>query len=265
MTKAIFVGLATAATALAQTATVVIEASHGGAGSDLTNTTITVPLNTRYTNSALQVVSTFYLTGANGVDVDSITCTPYRYSNLTGMGGLPFTSTKPSFLSTNTVSVGSLLCKSTESTTSSSTSSSSSSASTSSSSTPVVIPMSSTSQQTSSSSASQSVTSTISGTRTMSSSSTTSSGDVTDTSVPVVMTTSFSTVPAMGPGQGGPSTITSVAIVPASNKPTQSNTESGSPSMVSPSLNTNAAAGVVRGDLMAHGVAIAGVGLLMAM
>ncbi|EMC92529.1 hypothetical protein BAUCODRAFT_38597 [Baudoinia panamericana UAMH 10762] len=98
-------------TAWAQsTAVVTITASHGGAGNGLTNTTISVPLNSTYTNVALDEVSYLYLTGANGVPLESITCTPYRYANGTGNAGLPFTSSKPSLLSTNTVQVGSLIC-----------------------------------------------------------------------------------------------------------------------------------------------------------
>lgn len=115
--------LATALASLANsqspaTAIITIEASHGGAGNGLTNETISVPLLTRYTNPALNTVSTLYLTGSNGdVRLQSIACYPYRNDNLTGMGGLPFTSETPSRLSTNTVSVGSIMCNSTDVTT----------------------------------------------------------------------------------------------------------------------------------------------------
>ena len=92
-------------------AIVVIEASHGGAGQDLTNQTITIPLTATYSNnSALAEVSTLYLVSAVGVPVTSISCTPFRHADGTGKSGLTFDSTTPSFLSTNTVQVGSIVC-----------------------------------------------------------------------------------------------------------------------------------------------------------
>ncbi|KAF3024217.1 hypothetical protein E8E14_010890 [Neopestalotiopsis sp. 37M] len=95
------------------TATIIVEASHGGAGSGLTNTTIWVPIGPVYTDSdALSEVSTLYLTAATEVDVTSVTCTPYRATDGEGTGGLPFTSSQPSYLSTNTVVVGSIVCTS---------------------------------------------------------------------------------------------------------------------------------------------------------
>ncbi|RMY59984.1 hypothetical protein D0863_11743 [Hortaea werneckii] len=99
-----------ATTAIAQSASVTITASHGGAGNGLTNTTITVPLGSLYTNAALDEVSYLYLTGSNDAVLESITCTPHRYANGTGEAGRPFTSSSPSLLSTNTVKVGSLTC-----------------------------------------------------------------------------------------------------------------------------------------------------------
>lgn len=97
------------------TAIITVEASHGGAGNGLTNTTLSIPLSTQYTNPALDQVSTLYLSGSNGaVEFPSITCYPYRNGNLTGMGGLPFTSETPSRLSTNTVQVGSIMCNSSD-------------------------------------------------------------------------------------------------------------------------------------------------------
>ncbi|KAI1313208.1 hypothetical protein F5Y03DRAFT_159116 [Xylaria venustula] len=89
-----------------QNAVVVVETSHGGAGNDRTNTTITVPLGKTYVNnSALAAVSTLYLIGP-----DSATCTPYKDAEASVNGGLAFTVGHPSLLSTNTVVVGSLLC-----------------------------------------------------------------------------------------------------------------------------------------------------------
>ncbi|KAI1780098.1 hypothetical protein F4818DRAFT_165431 [Hypoxylon cercidicola] len=90
-----------------------VEASHGGAGSGLTNTTIRVPIDEIYNNKeALSEVSTLYLIGATEVAIDSITCTPYKAEDATGSHGLPFTVNTPSRLSTNTVVVGSILCNS---------------------------------------------------------------------------------------------------------------------------------------------------------
>ncbi|KAI0547217.1 hypothetical protein F4679DRAFT_586775 [Xylaria curta] len=89
-----------------QTATVVIETSHGGAFNDRTNKTITVPIGPVYVNeSAFAAVSTLYLLGP-----DTATCTPYKAKNGTGSGGLPFYVGHPSLLSTNSVQVGSLVC-----------------------------------------------------------------------------------------------------------------------------------------------------------
>ncbi|KAI5862079.1 hypothetical protein GGS23DRAFT_103669 [Durotheca rogersii] len=111
--------LALAGSALAQAdrrsngrAIVVVEASHGGAGNGLTNTTIAVPIEQVYTNpEALDEVSTLYLIDAEGVAVESVVCTPYRGTDGTGASGLPFTNTNPSYLSTNTVVVGSIVCE----------------------------------------------------------------------------------------------------------------------------------------------------------
>ncbi|KAF7194637.1 hypothetical protein HII31_04143 [Pseudocercospora fuligena] len=225
--------LLAAATASAQTATITIEASHGGAGNGLTNTTIEVPLNMRYTNSALDTVSTLYLTGSDGVALDSITCTPYRYNNLTGAGGLPFTSATPSFLSTNTVQVGSLLCNSTSGTTTSSTTAS--------------------------------VTSTLSA---ISNLSTTTNASV----IPVTTTARNLTsvyLTTVSPTQSGPSTVTSVFT--GSEGPTTSTltstVEGGSPtSSASPSLNSESAAdGNKVSKWLAQGMAMVGAALVAAL
>ncbi|KAI6905158.1 hypothetical protein KC318_g5267 [Hortaea werneckii] len=119
-----------ATTAIAQSASVTITASHGGAGNGLTNTTITVPLGSLYTNAALDEVSYLYLTGSNDAVLESITCTPHRYANGTGEAGRPFTSSSPSLLSTNTVKVGSLTCVASDSNDANATSGTSSSSNT---------------------------------------------------------------------------------------------------------------------------------------
>lgn len=94
-----------------QRAIVTITTSHGGAGNGLTNQTVTVPLNTPYRNtSALDAVSYLYLTGGTGVPFDSITCQAYQDADATETGGKPFDSRTPALLSTNTVTVGSILC-----------------------------------------------------------------------------------------------------------------------------------------------------------
>ncbi|EME84084.1 uncharacterized protein MYCFIDRAFT_195236 [Pseudocercospora fijiensis CIRAD86] len=224
--------LLAAANASAQTATITIEASHGGAGNGLTNTTIEVPLHTRYANPALDTVSTLYLTGADGVPLDSITCTPYRYNNLTGAGGLPFNSTAPSFLSTNTVQVASLLCNTTSgpSTTSSAR-----------------------------------VTSTLSATSSLS---TTTNASV----VPVTTTARNLTsvyLTTVSPTQAGPSTVTSVFT--GSEGPTTmtltSMVNGASPtSSASPSLNSESAADGNRVQKwLAQGMAVVGAALVAAL
>ncbi|KAI1382294.1 hypothetical protein F4677DRAFT_21845 [Hypoxylon crocopeplum] len=108
-----FAGLALAAPATVPAALVVVEASHGGAGSGLTNTTLSVPIGTIYNyRGPLDTVSTLYLVGTTeGVPVDSVTCTPYHSTDGTGSHGLPFTYGTPSRLSTNTVVVGSVVCE----------------------------------------------------------------------------------------------------------------------------------------------------------
>lgn len=115
--RSIVAGLALLAFARAQkvpAAIVVIEASHGGAGQDLTNQTVTIPLTNTYVNhTALDAVSTLYLVDARGVPVNSVSCTPFKNEDGTGKGGLTFDSTTPSLLSTNTVQVGSIVCIST--------------------------------------------------------------------------------------------------------------------------------------------------------
>ncbi|KAI0490302.1 hypothetical protein F4859DRAFT_457709 [Xylaria cf. heliscus] len=89
-----------------QTATVIVETAHGSVFNDRTNRTIAVPIGPVYVNEeALAAVSTLYLLGP-----DTATCTPYKAEDGTGSGGLPFTVGHPSYLSTNTVVVGSLVC-----------------------------------------------------------------------------------------------------------------------------------------------------------
>jgi hypothetical protein len=105
-------GVATAQPYPIGNALVTVEASHGGAGSDLTNTTISVPIGAPYTDEALDAVSTLYLTGASsGLSADGVTCTPYKNADGTGAGGEPFDINTPSLLSTNTVVVGSIACQ----------------------------------------------------------------------------------------------------------------------------------------------------------
>jgi hypothetical protein len=99
--------------AAAQTAVITIEASHCGAGCDLTNTTITVPIGFAYNgDEALKAVSSMYLVGSYGVPVDSVSCTPYVSLDGTG-NGLSFNSTYVRRISTNTDVIGSVVCIST--------------------------------------------------------------------------------------------------------------------------------------------------------
>ncbi|KAF7532961.1 hypothetical protein G7054_g7475 [Neopestalotiopsis clavispora] len=96
-----------------------VESPHGGANSAASNQTIYVPLNTVYTDPKnLYQVSKLYLTGAKDAAVETITCNSYQGTDGTGAGGKTFSFGTPSFLSTNSVQVGSIVCKSTSSTTS---------------------------------------------------------------------------------------------------------------------------------------------------
>ncbi|KAI2640628.1 hypothetical protein GGS26DRAFT_586630 [Hypomontagnella submonticulosa] len=105
-----FAGMAAALTP--KSAYINVEAPRGnGRG----NVTVDVPIETIYTNpTVLDEVSTLYLVGSSeGVPVNTITCYPYKETTGFGAGGLPFNSTTPSRLSTNTVVVGSIVCHST--------------------------------------------------------------------------------------------------------------------------------------------------------
>lgn len=93
-----------------QTAIITIAASHGGAGSNITNRTLTIELNIPYIGPELNAVSTLYLTGGTGVPLDSLTCQAFQDEEANVLGGNPFNSTTPALLSTNTVRVGSVLC-----------------------------------------------------------------------------------------------------------------------------------------------------------
>lgn len=231
LAKATLLALATATTALAQSAIVTIEASHGGAGNGLTNTTITVPLNARYTNPALQTVSTLYLTGANGVDITSITCEPFTYNNMTGPAN--FTSTRPSLLSTNTVQVGSLLCTSSDSSggTSSTTSTGSSTPST-------------------------GVVTSTTGSLTPP---TMGNGTLITVAPPSTATSVF--VTTVSEPSGSASTITSTAVLGVSTTPGQTSSTAGgsSTSSASASLNSDSAGSKV---LAGNGLLVAGLGLM---
>ncbi|CAH0044309.1 unnamed protein product [Clonostachys solani] len=91
---------------------VTIEKNLGNAFGDVCQKTVRVPIGSVYTNvEDLATVSTLRLKGAGGVDVQTVTCTPYKNNDGTGTGGLPFTKETPSYLSTNTVVVGSIVCK----------------------------------------------------------------------------------------------------------------------------------------------------------
>lgn len=91
---------------------VTIETNAGNAFGDVCQKTVRVPIGSVYTNvEDLAKVSTLRLKGAGGVDANTVTCTPYKNNDGTGSGGLPFTKETPSYLSTNTVVVGSIVCK----------------------------------------------------------------------------------------------------------------------------------------------------------
>lgn len=211
---AILGAAALAATVYADSASVTIETSHSGAGNDLTNETITVPLNTVYTNDALNDVSYLFLTSATGVNISDVSCTPYLYSNGTGDAGNSFNSTSPAYLSTTDVQVGSLVCSDDNSTTAVTTSSTSGSA----------------------------ATSTIAAISSSSSSSNLSS--TSNSTMAHVTSTFITTMSATSNGTTARSTVTSIAIIAASTvADSATTTGTSTTSSTAASLASGAAAG----------------------
>lgn len=78
------------------------------------NTTICGTLGTLITDPALDHVSELYLSSVEVVPLETVTCTPYLYTDGTGRRGLPFFEDNPGLLSTNTVRVGSIYCSSSQ-------------------------------------------------------------------------------------------------------------------------------------------------------
>ncbi|KAK5114591.1 hypothetical protein LTR85_010168 [Meristemomyces frigidus] len=244
-----------AASALAQeTAGVTIEASHGGAGSGLTNTTITIPLNTTYTNVALDEVSYLFLTSATGVPLESITCTPHLYANGTGAAGDPFTSSQFSALSTNTVQVGSITCVSTSGDTSSVSSSASSTG------TAISVPTISNGTA-------------LLTTASLSASATSSTVEVVST-VSDATSTFLTTIPASSAATSQQSTVTSVMTASdGGSSPTSASATGDSASVQSASSTSsasaslssdNAARRLALSELVWPGLAVGALGLAMA-
>jgi hypothetical protein len=77
------------------------------------NTTLVVPIGPVFNNNqALETVSTLYLYDAIGIpSTAAAQCTPYLNADGTGNSGRPFKVGEPSRLSTNTVVVGSIVCR----------------------------------------------------------------------------------------------------------------------------------------------------------
>ncbi|TGJ83800.1 hypothetical protein E0Z10_g4963 [Xylaria hypoxylon] len=110
--RTIIISLLTAALAVASPtkgllqAIIVIEASHGGPGTNATNSTISVPVGPLYRNkTALAEVSTLYL-----VNDRRLSCIPYMADIATGPHGFPFAVGYPAVMSNDTVTVGCILC-----------------------------------------------------------------------------------------------------------------------------------------------------------
>lgn len=78
------------------------------------NTTICGTIGTLITDISLDHVSELHLSSADGVPLETVTCTPYRYVDGTGRRGLPFFEGNPSVLSLNTFVVGSVYCSSSQ-------------------------------------------------------------------------------------------------------------------------------------------------------
>lgn len=79
-----------------------------------TNSSITGTIGALLIGKSLDTVSELYLSSTEAVQIETVTCTPYKYTDGTGRGGLPFTEGNPSYLSTNTVVVGSIYCSSSQ-------------------------------------------------------------------------------------------------------------------------------------------------------
>lgn len=78
------------------------------------NTTICGTIGTLITDPSLDRVSELHLSSAEGVPLETVTCTPYLYIDGTGRRGLPFFEGNPSLLSLNTAVVGSIYCSSSQ-------------------------------------------------------------------------------------------------------------------------------------------------------
>ncbi|KAI0135630.1 hypothetical protein F4814DRAFT_31160 [Daldinia grandis] len=91
-------------------AKVIVESSHGGAGNGLVNKTLLVPFEGPYKSSVLNEVSTLYLTGASQVDVNTVVCQPHKNEDGSDTAAKTFDVNNPSYLSTNTVVIGSITC-----------------------------------------------------------------------------------------------------------------------------------------------------------
>ncbi|KAI2629632.1 hypothetical protein GGR54DRAFT_635817 [Hypoxylon sp. NC1633] len=113
VTSIIASAIAFASLALASPVAVINVEAYSSGGVDPTNSTILAPVGGVYTNSGdLNKVSNLYLIGTtDGLAVERVYCVPYSATDGTGVHGLPFNSTTPSKLSTNTVVVGSIVCQ----------------------------------------------------------------------------------------------------------------------------------------------------------
>ena len=108
---AILAMLTLVCTQMPPAAIIVIESSHSCLGEHLSNQTVTIPLTTTYVNrTTLRAVSALYLVDAQGVPLDSISCTPFVHESGVDSCGMTFDSTTPSLFSTNPVQIGSIVC-----------------------------------------------------------------------------------------------------------------------------------------------------------
>ncbi|KAI0851534.1 hypothetical protein F5Y00DRAFT_12147 [Daldinia vernicosa] len=105
-----FTGLA-AAQVQKPFAQITVESSHGGAGNGLVNKTMLVGFEGPQTSAVLKEVSTLYLTGANGVDINTVVCQPHKNADGSDTAAKTFDVNNPGRLSTNTVVIGSITCR----------------------------------------------------------------------------------------------------------------------------------------------------------
>ncbi|CAI6083324.1 hypothetical protein V2G26_018882 [Clonostachys chloroleuca] len=93
------------------TADIIVRKNMGGVAGDHSDTRILVPLGRVFAgHPSLDAVSTLWLNAAYGVDVATVTCTPFKNTDGTGEAGPSFSKEHSSYVSTHNDNVGSIFC-----------------------------------------------------------------------------------------------------------------------------------------------------------